>query len=122
MPSRAARWISWIALRSNVADSRRPGCQPGWPLALRRRALRVSNSVISVLAGVVDVEVVEPAGRAVAAEVRRVGVVGPGALEQGAQLGDVLVAQLLLDAVRPERLHRPAHVEVCLVDRVPERV
>src|SRR3954469_20231108 len=28
MPSRAARWISAITLRSNVADSRSPGCQP----------------------------------------------------------------------------------------------
>ena len=28
MPSLAARWISAIVSRSNVADSRRPGCQP----------------------------------------------------------------------------------------------
>ncbi len=28
MPSRAARWISAIASRSNVADSRNPGCHP----------------------------------------------------------------------------------------------
>ena len=28
MPSRAARWISAITLRSKSADSRRPGCQP----------------------------------------------------------------------------------------------
>src|SRR3954464_8306686 len=119
MPSRAARWISWIALRSKVADSRRPGCHPGCPLRLRR--LSVSNSVISVLAGVVDVEVVEPARRAVAAEVGRVGV-GAGALEQRPQLGDMLVAQLLLDAVGAEGLHRAAHVEVRLVDRVAERV
>src|SRR5215218_8089453 len=124
MPSRAARWISWIVLRSNVADSRRPGCQPGWPL--RPRLLpRVSNSVIGsplVLAGVVDVEVVEPARRAVAAEVGRVGVVDAGALEQRAQLGDVVLGELLLDAVGTEALDRAAHVEVRLVDRVAERV
>src|SRR5688572_24353429 len=96
MPSRAARWISWIVLRSNVADSRSPGCQPGVPL---RRLATVSNSVISVLARVVDVEVVEPARRAVAPEVLRAGAGHAGALEQRPQLGDVLVAHLLLDAV-----------------------
>src|SRR4051812_39088673 len=76
----------------------------------------------SVLAGVVDVEVVEPPGRAVAAEVGRVGVVDPGALEQRPQLGDVVVGQILLDAVGAERLDAAAHVEVRLVDRVAERV
>src|SRR3954469_579989 len=125
MPSRAARWISWIAFLSNVADSRRPGCQPAW---WYRRFVIVSNSVMgappwrSVPAGVVDVKVVEAPRRAVAAEVRRLDVVDPGALEQRAQLGDVLVAQLLLDAVGAERLDRAAHVEVRLVDRVAERV
>src|SRR3954452_19305324 len=125
MPSRAARWISWIAFLSNVADSRRPGCQPAW---WYRRFVIVSNSVMrgppwrSVLAGVVDVEVVEAPRRAVAAEVRRLDVVDPGALEQRAQLGEVVVAQLLLDAVGAERLDAPAHVEVRLVDRVAERV
>src|SRR3954449_3140150 len=125
MPSRAARWISWIAFLSNVADSRRPGCQPAW---WYRRFVIVSNSVMrgppwrSVLAGVVDVEVVEAPRRAVAAEVRRLDVVDPGALEQRAQLGEVVVAQLLLDAVGAEGLDAPAHVEVRLVDRVAERV
>src|SRR5450755_2131355 len=47
IPSREARWISAIALRSKVADSRRPGCQP--------------LTDISVAPDVVDVEVVEPA-------------------------------------------------------------
>src|SRR4051794_8208417 len=125
MPSRAARWISWIAFLSNVADSRRPGCQPAW---WYRRFVIVSNSVMrgppwrSVLAGVVDVEVVEAPRRAVAAEVRRLDVVDPGALEQRAQLGGGVGAPLLLDAVGAGRLDAPAHVEVRLVDRVAERV
>src|SRR3954447_23746632 len=119
MPSRAARWISWIALRTKVADSRSPGCQPGswW-----RRLVIVSNSVISVLARVVDVEGVQAPGGAVAAELLRRGVGQAGALEQRPQLGDVLVAQLLLDAVGAQALHAAADVEVRLVDRVAERV
>ena len=62
-------------LRSNVADSRRPGCQPF--------ARPVRQAATSQYAPeVVDVEVVEPARRSVAAEVGRVDVVDPGALEQ----------------------------------------
>src|SRR5215211_3945082 len=108
MPWLAARWISWMTSRSKVADSRSP-----------RRAI---VSGISVLPGVVDVEVVEPPRRAVAAEVGRVGVPDPGALEQRAQLGDMVLSKVLLDAVGAEALHPAAHVDVRLVDRVPERV
>src|SRR5215212_6005289 len=113
MPSRAARWISWITSRLKIAPSRRPGRQPR--SAERRstssRALpSASNSVIaggrvgparrpSVRARVVDVEVVEPPRRAVAREVGRLAVVDLGALEKRRQLGHVLLAHLLLYAV-----------------------
>src|SRR3954447_26425662 len=117
MPSRAARWISWIVLRSKTADSRRPGCQDIRSAPCRGRAGRPL-----VLPGVVDVEVVETARRPVAAELRRLRIGHAGAREQVAQLGAVLVAQVLLDAVGAEAAHRPAHVEPRLVDRVPERV
>src|SRR5262245_55606237 len=59
--------------------------------------------------GVVDVEVVEAPGRAVAAEVTGVRV-DPGRFEQPAHLGGVLVGQLLLDAVRAEARDRAADV------------
>ena len=107
MPSRAARWISAITLRSKRADSRRPGLPAAALISTPR---------------VVDREVVELPRRAVAAEVRRVDVVDPGALEQLAHLRDVLVAHLLLDAVGAEPGDRAAHVEPRLVDRVAERI
>src|ERR671922_2182552 len=126
MPSRAARWISWITLRSNSADSRSPGRQP------RREARRssssralpsVSNSVMPLIgAGVVDLEVVEAPRRAVAAELSGVAVVDARPVEQVAQLAQVPLAQLLLDAVRPQAGYLPAHVEVRLVDGVAEGV
>ena len=48
MPSRAIRWISWIALRSKSADSRNPGRQrPPSPGLKPSRLLSASNSVIA---------------------------------------------------------------------------
>src|SRR5215204_5578811 len=100
MPSRAARWISWMTSRLKIAPSRRPGRQP---CAADRRSMsscalpRTSNSVIggqtpsrsdpfargaSVLPRVVDVEVVELAGGAVAAEVVRVYALNLGAFQE----------------------------------------
>src|SRR5215211_1909703 len=106
MPSRAARWISAIALRSNVADSRSPGCQPSSATALH---------------GVVDLEAVEPPRGAVAAEVARVGI-DARARQQLAELVGVLGAQLLLHAVGSQRGDAAAHVQARLVDRVADRI
>src|ERR1700761_8228612 len=70
---------------------------------------------------VVDVEVVQLPGRAVAWERRRGGVdVGP--LQQGPDLVDVLVAHLLLDAVGAQPGHAAADVEAGLVQRIAERL
>src|SRR5919106_1852970 len=180
MPSRAARWISWITLRSNSADSRSPGRQPRCE-ARRSSSSRafpsVSNSVISdasgdpvpgparsggrqartqggcnartgiapiedaawrssgaaeagaglpeaplVRARVVDLEVVQPPRRAVAAELARLAVVDPRPLEQLAQLTHVALLHLLLHAVRPQTGDLPANVEMRLVDGVAEGV
>src|SRR3954464_1627972 len=124
MPSRAARWISWMTPRSKRYDSRRPGCrlgEGGTPRAgggAGQTALRPP----SVRACVVDLEVVEPAGRAEAAEVRRVDARDPCAVEESAQLGEVVVADVLLDAVGAEARHLAADVDARLVDRVTECV
>src|SRR5919107_4336035 len=136
MPSRAARWISWITSRLKIAPSRNPGRQPR-PAERRSTSSRalpsVSNSVIarraagrgraaSVRARVVDIEVVELARRAVAAEIARGAVLHLRALEQRRQLSHVLVAHGLLHAVGAEPGHAPAHVQMSLVDGVAERV
>src|SRR5438093_8999818 len=76
----------------------------------------------SVRACVVDVEVVEPAGRPVAAELRRVDTGDPGPVEEVAQLGEVVLADVLLDAVGAEAFHLAANVDAGLVDRVAEGV
>src|SRR5262249_33279363 len=76
----------------------------------------------SVRLGVVDLEVVELPRGAVAAEVRGVEVVEAGAVEQGLELGDVVLAELFLDAVGAEARDGAAHVDVRFVDRVAERV
>src|SRR5512132_204371 len=81
-----------------------------------------SRSAISELARVIDLEVVELARRSVAAEVGGIGVLDPGPLEQRRDLGAVLLAQLLLDAVGAEAGDRTAHVDPGLVDRVAEGV
>src|SRR5579871_5604087 len=107
MPSRAARWISQIAWRSNVADSRSEGRGPG-------------IQPISVCPRVVAVEVVEAARRAVAPEA--VEAADAGAIEQLAQLGLVLGAQLLLDAVGAEPRDLAADVDARLVQRVAEAI
>src|SRR6202035_5813644 len=87
-PSRAERWISAIALRSNVADSRSPGCQPS-----------PASMATSVASEVVGVEVVEAPRGPVAPELGGVHVVELGEAQQLAELREMLRAQLLLDAV-----------------------
>src|SRR4051794_23304259 len=71
--------------------------------------------------GVVDMEVVELPRRAVAPKLARLGS-DAGALEQRLQLRDVVLPQLLLDAVGAEARDAAAHVHVRLVDRVAERL
>src|ERR1700747_2941915 len=75
----------------------------------------------SLRAGVVDLEVVELPRGAVAPEVRRVEREAC-AVEQRAQLGDVALSELLLDAVGAEPGDGSAHVDVRLVDRITECV
>src|SRR5829696_4871270 len=104
-----------MVARSKVADSRRP------------RSVGVPGTEVSspwwddwsVRRRVAGGEVVEPAGRAEAAELGGV-VVEPRYGEQLRQLGAVLVAQRLLHAVGPERRHAATDVETGLVDRVAE--
>ena len=74
-----------------------------------------------VRARVVDPEVVELPRGAVAAEVGRIRI-DLGRVQQTGELGAVLVAQLLLDAVGAEARDAPAHVQARLVDRVAERL
>src|SRR5437870_6079279 len=110
MPSRAARWISAMTVRSKRYDSRRPHG-------------RFASADIrpSVRGCVVDLEVVELPSRAVAAEVRGIRVdLGRG--QEPGELRRVLLSELLLDAVRPEAGDGAAHVEPRLVDRVAERI
>src|SRR4051812_38529688 len=106
MPVSAARWISEMTPRSNVADSRRAG-------------FGVVMTVLLVRAGVVDVEVVEVAGGAVAGELGRVGV-ETGQIQQLPQFRQVLLAHLLLDAVGAEGGDGATHVDAGLVQRVAE--
>src|SRR5690242_7969125 len=99
-----------MAARSKVADSRRP-----------RAAGLVISSFPSVTGAVLAGEVVEGAAGAVAAELRR--VVGQARVgQQLGELGAVLVAHRLLDAVRAEAPDAAADVEARLVDRVAEAV
>src|SRR5947209_13633537 len=118
MPSRAARWISAMTLRSKRYDSRRPGRQPIIaPRACQTEvwhAIQRLTNVVSIR--VVDPEVVEAARGSVAAELARVDVVDPGPLEQPGKLRAMLVAELLLDAVGAEPGHAAADVEARLVD------
>src|SRR5262245_64905512 len=97
----------------NVAEGRRPR---GSTL-IDRRSLMAPRGLVGI--GVVDVEVVELAGRAVALEGARVRL-DPGALEQPAELGDVVIGHLLLDAVRPQAFDLALDVDLRLVDRIPE--
>src|SRR5947207_15788511 len=76
----------------------------------------------SVRACVVELEVVEPAGRAVAAEVRRVDAVDPRAVDEAAELGEVLPAAVLLAAVGAEARDLAANLDSRLVDRVAKGV
>src|SRR5215216_3435481 len=100
MPSRAAR-----DLGDRVAVARRGLAQSGVPAVDGH----LSGSPCAVAGGtspagplvrvrVVDVEAVQPPGRAVAPERGGVGI-DPGALQQPRQLRRMLVAQLLLGAV-----------------------
>ena len=74
-----------------------------------------------VLAGMVDVEVVETACGAVALELIDLGV-GTGCSQQTSELLAMKLLEFLLDAVRAEPFDRATHVDVRLVDRVTERI
>src|SRR5580692_10902331 len=106
-----------MVTRSKVADSRRPYAAGSTDGAGRRggsgsysgsysgSSCTGSSVDVSVHVDVVGVEVVQPAGRAVAPERSRVLVEARGGQQSG-ELGQVLLAQRLLHAVRAERLHR----------------
>src|SRR6476661_9321994 len=81
-----------------------------------------SRRAISEVPRVVDLEVVERARRSVAAELGGIDVVDVRLVEQRADLGGVLLAHLLLDAVGPEAGDGAADVEARLVDGVAQRV
>ena len=115
-PSRAARWISWIASRSKM---RRLAQAAGATVRCACRGVELGHQYSP---GVVDVEVVEPARRAVAAEVAGVAPSTSARSSSPRSSARVLVAHLLLDAVGAEARDRAAHVQVRLVDRVAERL
>ena len=73
----------------------------------------------SVRRGVVDVEIVEPAGRAVAPERGRVEV-DAGLGQQPAELGQMVRRHPLLDAVGPQARDLAPHIEPGLVERIAE--
>src|SRR5258708_27145786 len=114
MPVSAARWMAWMVARSNVADSRRP-----WAAGSSHKGssgrVGVTAAAASVGAAVVDLEVVEVAGGAVAAEGGRV-LVDPGGIEQFGEFGDMFVAQRLLDAVPPDGPHPAPDADTGLVE------
>src|SRR5919108_6553244 len=99
----------------------RPRTKPGDALQPPGARMTLPGGAL-VGAGVVDVEVVEPPGGAVAAEIARIGVVDAGAPEEVGELGAMLVAKLLLDAVGAETGDLAADVDARLVDRVSERL
>jgi hypothetical protein len=70
---------------------------------------------------VVDVEIVELAGRAVAAELLRLGVAF-GACQQVGQKFQMLGPHFLLDAIGTEALHLAAHEQPRLVQAVAQRL
>ena len=108
MPSRAARWISAIDVaveEVRLAQARLPAGQ-----------------LIST-PRVVDVEVVELARRAVAAELGRVDVVDPGARRAARAARATCSSRSSFSTQSaPSAGDRAAHVDARLVDRVAERV
>src|SRR6185503_7620657 len=83
----------------------------------RSRAARRGMPRSSVAPGVVDVEGVELARGAVAAELARVDALHAGRGQKLCDLAAMLVLELLLDAVGTQALDRAADVETSLVDR-----
>src|SRR6266581_5278035 len=104
--------MAWMVARSKGADSRRPR---------DAKSMSIAETTPSVRRRVVDLEVVQLPGRAVAAEVRGV-LVELRRLEQLGQFREVFVPHLLLDAVRAEGLDRALDVDAGLVEGVAERV
>jgi len=68
---------------------------------------------------VIDVEVVELAGRAIALELPRIGA-NPGPIEQLGQDIQMLGAELLLDAIGAEALNGTAHKQPRFVNGIAE--
>src|SRR5262249_26224691 len=64
----------------------------------------------SVRVDVIDMEIIEPASRAVALEAARIGL-DPGTLEQTLKLGEMMRRHLLLDAVRAEAFDLALNIE-----------
>src|ERR1700751_1459470 len=77
----------------------------------------------SIGGGVVDAEMIEPARRAVAAELAEIDLPrDAGFLEERVQLLAMLLLELFLDAVRAQALHRAAHEKARLVKGIAERL
>src|SRR6266851_4402169 len=77
----------------------------------------------SVGRGVVDVEIVETAGRAVAAELADIDLASDARfLQQRVQFFAMLVLELFLDAVGAQTLYFAAHEEPRLVNGIAERL
>src|ERR1700691_4017797 len=110
MPSRAARWISATTAGGKLACSRSTG---GTASAGDGGEGRL------VSGGMVDLEIVELAARAVAPEISRLGR-KLGLREQRLQRPAMLVGHVLLDAIRAQTGDAAADVEGGLVNRIAE--
>src|SRR5437773_8689383 len=73
----------------------------------------------SVSVGVIDVEIIELAGRAEAAEVLRIGL-DLGLLQEAGELGEMMVGHLLFDAVGTETVDLASDIELRLIDGIAQ--
>src|SRR5215217_4079530 len=121
--------MSAMVARSKVADSRSPSSAMSWPETCGGACaglpcgteVMVMVLSLSVRRRVVDVEVVEVPGRAVATELG--GVLGPSCgRQQAPQFREVFCVHRLLDTVGAERGHRAPDVEARFVDGVAQGV
>src|SRR3954471_6126758 len=76
-----------------------------------------TGEVKSIRIGVIDVEIVELARRAIAAEVLRLGI-DLGNTQEPLEIGHMLFAHLFLDAVGAEIIGAALHIKPRLVDRI----
>jgi len=69
------------------------------------------------------VELIEPAGRTVAAKSADIDfAVHTTGLQQARKLGAMVILQRLVHAIRTETFYRAANVKMCLIDRIAERL